>query len=178
MPGHPPTYAVREERILSALDAWLEVLTGPDAIDSTIAAVLEADHAAGAEPADVATARRRHQRLQSELDRILAAIRAGMDPALAARETRSIQDELSAVESTIQRWEREPDRIAPLTESAVRETLAGAGSLVHLLQRADRVDRAKLYQALGISLRYTKEAATGLEVIQARLELRSSGGRI
>jgi len=50
--------------------------------------------------------------------------------------------------------------------------------MVELLQRADRAERTALYQALGLSLRYEKEAATGVERVHARLQLKRSGGRI
>ena len=43
VPGHPPTYMVREERILAAIDAWLGILTEPDHIEATVAAVVAAD---------------------------------------------------------------------------------------------------------------------------------------
>ncbi|GAC1611371.1 MAG: hypothetical protein NVS3B26_23790 [Mycobacteriales bacterium] len=36
--GYPPTYAVREERILAAVDSWLTELVDDDHLDATIAA--------------------------------------------------------------------------------------------------------------------------------------------
>lgn len=80
VPGHPPTYMVREERILAAIDAWLDILTDPGHIDTTVATVLRADAKADPEPPDKRQARRQCQRLELELDRMLAAIRASMDP--------------------------------------------------------------------------------------------------
>lgn len=43
-----------------------------------------------------------------ELDRVLAAIRAGMDPDLATTTTRQIQRELAAAEATITSREQAP----------------------------------------------------------------------
>src|SRR5207248_695291 len=43
VPGHPPTYSVREERILAAVDDWLTTLTDPDHLDATVDAILAAD---------------------------------------------------------------------------------------------------------------------------------------
>lgn len=70
----------------------------------------------------------------------------------------------------------------------MRDALTAAGGLVTILADADRADRAALYRALGLSLRYEKQAPTGeerihvqLELCRApalRLELSSGGGRI
>jgi hypothetical protein len=88
-------------------------------------------------------------RLEVELDRVLAAVRAGMDPDLAARETKSIQTELGAAAAAITHWEQSQDRVVPLTDGQLRGTLTEAGNRAGLLRGADRVDRAALYQALG-----------------------------
>lgn len=53
--------------------------------------MLEADYRAEAEPAEVTQARQSWNRLEIELDRLIAAIRAGMDPKLAAPQTREVQ---------------------------------------------------------------------------------------
>ena len=52
-PGHPPTYMVREERLLAAVDSWLGILTNPDHLDTTIATIVAADKKTEAEPAEV-----------------------------------------------------------------------------------------------------------------------------
>lgn len=101
-----------------------------------------------------------------------------MDPQLAAAETKKIQTEIAGVAGTINQWETSQGRVAPLNEEQVRQAIGAAGDLVRLLEAADRADRAELYRALGVQLRYIREAATGLDRVQARLQLRSSGGRI
>ena len=178
VPGHPPTYTVREERITEPLDRWLDHITHPDHVEATVADVLAADARRGSEPEFVTALRRRVQQLNTELDRMLAAIRAGMDPQLAASETRKIQSELADADAKIGQWEASGQAVRPLTDADVRESLTAAGGLVALLKRASRVDRADFYRGMGLKLRYVKEAPTGLETIHARLELRRSGGRI
>lgn len=178
VPDHPPTYAVREERITAALDQWLADLAAPQNLDVTVAAILDADAQKDLEPAHIANARRREQQLNTELDRMLAAIRAGMDPQLAASETRKIQAEIATVTDLIHTWESSGDRSRPLTRQHVLDALGAAGDLVRLLGSADRVDRAELYRTLGLRLKYEKEAATGRELVHVRSQLRSSGGRI
>ena len=178
VPGHPPTYTVREERVLAALDYWLGTLTEPDRIDATVAAVVHADKATGAEPAAITQAHQRERRLEVELERVLAALRAGMDPALAAGQTRKIQADIVATRSVIDEWEKSRERPTALAEADVRAALTEAGGLITLLWEADRTERASLYGALGLSLRYEKEAPTGREVVRARLELSRGGGWI
>lgn len=176
--GHPPTYTVREERILAAIDTWLTELVDDDHLDVTVAAVLTADQPNSGEPPVVSQACRRHKKLSTELDRLLAAIRAGMDPALAAGETRKIQAELAQLATIIDSTGRAPDAPAPLTEAEVRAALIEAGGLIALLDTADRTDRAEMYRALGLTVRYEKTTTTGQERVHARLQLKRSGGRI
>ena len=109
---------------------------------------------------------------------MLAAIRAGMDPQLAATETRKIQADIAAAEAVVERWERSAARPRPLTQAEVRDAIDQADGLVGLLDAADRAERASLYRALGLTLRYEKEAPTGVERVHARLELCGCGGGI
>lgn len=178
VPGHPPTYAVREERILNVVDEWLGTLADKNHIDETLASILAAEMNNDAEPPDVTQARLHERRLGEELNRVIAAIRAGMDPALAAGQTREIQAGIATAKSVIERWERSHERIAPLTEADVRVVLGQAADLSRLLQTGDRVERAGVYRELGISLKYEKEAATGRELVRARSQLCRGGGRI
>jgi len=88
---HPKTTAVREERILAALDPWLGQLTDPDHRTETLAAVLATDTDQPTEPPQIQAARKAVRDLPIELDRVLAAIRAGIYPELATKTTRQIQ---------------------------------------------------------------------------------------
>ena len=178
VPGHPPTYAVREERILAVVDHWLGTFADPDHIDATVQSILEADNRAEAEPAEVTQARQSRRRLEIELDRLIAAIRAGMDPKLAAPQTRAVQARIEAANSTIQQWGSSNQRVAPLLEADVRIVLADAADLTGLLQTGDRIDRARVYQQFGLTLRYEKIAATGRELVHARSQLCRGGGWI
>jgi site-specific DNA recombinase len=178
VPGHPPTYAVREERILAVVDRWLGTFADPQHIEATVQSIIKADEHAEAEPAEVTQARHNRHRLQTELDRLIAAIRAGMDPQLAALQTREVQSRIATADSAIERWERSNQRIAPLHERDVRLVLADTADLIRLLQTADRVERGRIYQQLGLILRYEKEAATGRELVHARSQLCGGGGRI
>ena len=107
---------------------------------------------------------------------MLASIRAGMDPALGASQTRKIQADILAARSAIERWGRSNKRPAPLADSDVRAVLTETHGLVQLLAAADRTNRAALYRALGLSLQYEKEHPTERELVRARLELCGGGG--
>ncbi len=127
--GHPRTTAICEDRIASVLDEWLGRLTDADHRETTIATVLAADAADAAEtpePADVQGARRAIRDLPVELDRVLAAIRAGMDPDLAVITTKQIQRDHAAAEATVTAWEHQHDDPAPLTVDEIREALCGS----------------------------------------------------
>ena len=176
--GHSGASMVREERVLAAVDRWLSLLATGENLDATVAAILEADNRSTDEPAEVAQARNRERRLGVELERVLAALRAGMDPALAASETRRIQAEMAGARSVVERRAQGCARPAPLEERDVRAVLGNARDLLTLLEAADRTERANLYQTLGLSLRYEKEAPTGRELVRARLELSGGGGWI
>lgn len=141
---HPKTTAVREERILAALDPWLGCITDADRRADTIAAVLAAEAEQPPEPAHIQAARRALRELPVELDRVLDAIRAGMDPQLATATTRKIQTELAAGEATIAAWDAEHDQLAPLTAEDVATALDHAGNLASLLVEAERETRARL----------------------------------
>jgi site-specific DNA recombinase len=177
-PNHPPTLAIREERIVEVIDAWLANITDPENQSDTVAKIVENDQTnVDREPAAVTRARREVLRLTTELDRLLAAIRAGLDPVLAAGETRIVQAELADAEATVRAWDgATPDRAAPLTAEQVNAVLTETGGLVGLLRDADRTEKAKLYADLNLSIEYQREAAT--ERLLVRSQLRSGGGRI
>jgi site-specific DNA recombinase len=120
----------------------------------------------------------RQLQLSIELDRMLAAIRAGLDPELAAAETRRMQADLASASATVSGWERSNQTGTALTADQVRAAITESGDLVGLLRIASRTDRAQLYRALGVQLEYEKEAATGVERVHVRSLLSSSGGRI
>lgn len=100
------------------------------------------------ESAEIANARRDRRQLEIELDRVIAAIRAGMDPVLATGQTRQIQ----AVITRPQRASISGNDHAvgpPNSPKTTCENPRAANGLVGLLAKTARPDRAELYQALG-----------------------------
>jgi hypothetical protein len=82
-------YRSRAEVVLAASVGF----TAPKELEATAARIVRVDTEKVREPASVTHARREAERLGQELDRIIAAIRAGMDPVLTPDATRSIQAE-------------------------------------------------------------------------------------
>ena len=173
---HPRTTAIREERILAAVDPWLNQITDPAHRDNTIAVVLAADVDQPAEPAAVQAARRALRELPLELDRILAAIRAGMDPTLATATTKQIQRDLAAADAAVAAWDHCRTTQRPLTRQDVAMALDHAGDLACLLKTAEREPRARLYRTLGLTLLLDPLGET--PTLQASVQLCGGGGRI
>jgi hypothetical protein len=136
--SHPKTNAVQEKRILATLDPSLGRITDADHRADTIAAVLAAEAQQPPEPAHVAAARRALRELPVELDRVLDAIRVGMDPQLATATTRKIQAELAAADAILSAWDAKHDRHEPLTADDIATALDHAGSLTALLAESER----------------------------------------
>ena len=174
--GHPRTTAIREDSILSVLDPWLSSIIDPSNRERIIAQVLAVDESNAPEPPHVQTARRSLTQLAIELDRVLAALRAGMDPDLAAATTRQIQRELASAQALVDDWEREHHAIERLSAQDVALALDHAGSLASVLRQAEREPRAQMYRALGLQLQL--DVVTRPMSLDARLLLSSGGGGI
>ncbi len=174
--GHPRTTAIREERVLAALDPWLGQLTDPDHRSATVTAVLAAEADVQPEPAEIQAARRALRELPVELDRVLAAIRAGMDPDLATATTKQIQGEIAAAQATIAAWEPANQPSQPLSADDIDLALDNAGDLAQLLQEAERETRARLYRTLDLVLNL--DPVGDPPTLEVRLQLCGGGGRI
>ena len=94
-----------------------------------------------------------------ELDRVLAAIRAGMDPDLA-----------------IAAWEHEHQRAQPLSAEDIHQALEHAGDLAGLLAEAERETRARLYRTLDLVLNL--DPVGDPPTLDVRLQLCGGGGGI
>jgi hypothetical protein len=68
--------------------------------------------------------------------------------------------------------------VGVFTAEDVRAVLREPRDLVQLIGQADRIERAALYQALNLSLRYERKAATGQELVHVRSQRCRGGGWI
>ena len=88
-------------------------------------------------PASVRQAQADSESLTVELDIIVAAIRAGMDPNLAVLATKDIQRKLAAANHTVDEWQTSGNTIAPLTEQEIFDALATEFNEVKIERRTD-----------------------------------------
>lgn len=157
---------MREDRILPALDRWLVDLFAPDRIGALAAEVVAADEAAVVDPR-VAGARRQAVEAQRKIERHLAALEAGLDPALVAERTRQAQAELATAETVLHLAPSSPD---PLTIEEVVATLEAVRRLPDLLEDADPETRHQVYKSLSISLRYRRDGQQEFVKVDAGLK--------
>lgn len=174
-PDHPPSLAVREDRILPVLDEWVVAMFSPDRIASVAAMVVEADQGTMREDPRVTAARRTIAEGGRKLATHLAALEAGMDPALVTARTRQVQAEIKAAQSVLSNTPELPD---PLTIEEVIEVLEQLRDVPALLEQADQELRAELYQSLGLRLGYRRDSGDEIVRVQANLgvDLERVGG--
>ena len=173
VPGHPPTYMVREERCSpsstrGSANSRRQTASTPRSPQSwTRTSRRVPSRPQSLRPDSGSVASKRNWRGWSPPSE--PAWTPCSRPGRAARpKPRSVIDD----------WGRSRERPGLLAEADVRAVLSEAGGLVNVLGEADRVERASLYQALGLSLRYEKETPTGQELVRARLELSRGGGSV
>lgn len=141
---HPPTIHVREDSIISRLDAWLAEIVTPEAL----AAVQEVPPDLAARDASIAA---NLADCDARISRLVDSIEAG-----TAREL--VVPRLHAVQAERARLEASAGRRIDHRKLSAREVAAWAdelGGLVNILERAEPKDRAAVYEELGIKLVYT-----------------------
>lgn len=143
------------------LDEWLLGLFAPERIRGVAAQIAAADAATQREDPAVQAARRTVAEARRKLDRYLAGLEAGVDPALIADRTRRAQTELAAAQAMIDRF---PEPPTPLTFEEVLETLEAVRELPELVDDADAVLRAQVYRSLGVTLTYRRDDAEYVKV--------------
>jgi site-specific DNA recombinase len=163
---HARSVAVAEARILPPLDAWLGQLFAPERLDDTIAAILAAAGEVPAAPLELRRAQARAKEARQALDRYIAGLRAGVDPALVAEQTRQEQKALAAAEATIAAFASRPG--AQINEEALRRLLGSQAAMGDLLAVATPAERRQIYAEAGIHLTYLR-SADGAETVRAEV---------
>jgi DNA invertase Pin-like site-specific DNA recombinase len=150
---HPRTLAVREDRLLPHVDAWLCELFAPDLIEKTASEIVHADAQGHREDPAVTRARNTLTECERKLAKHLDGLEAGIPADVIAARIAATQREKSAAESVLA---TAPPAPAPLTLEEVMGTLAELRDLPEILERIEQADRAALYQALGLNVRYRR----------------------
>jgi site-specific DNA recombinase len=154
---HPRSLAVREDRLLPHVDAWLCQLFAPERIEATAAQIVEVDSQGHREDPAVIGARATLTECERKLSKHLDGLEAGIAPDIIAARIAATQREKAAAESVLATAPLAPE---PLRLEGVIETLTALRDLPELLGRIEQGDRTALYQALRLTVRYRRIGAT------------------
>jgi hypothetical protein len=165
---HPRSLAVREDRLLPHVDAWLCGLFAPERVEATAAQIVEVDSQGHREEPAATRARMTLTECERKLSKHLDGLEAGIPAEVIAARITATRREKSAAESVLATAPAAP---APLSLDKVLETLTALRDLPELLGRIEQADRAALYKALGLTVRYRRIGAT--EEVKLTSTLRS-----
>ncbi len=149
---HPKTVYVREDRIETAIDAWLAGLFEPANLDDTCRLLAQVDGS----PEDAARLAAAHRLIADTDDRLAkltAAIEAGSPAELVAPRMRQLRTDKLRAEAELQAA-RPSTTWSPLE---VRELVDGLGDIATVLADADKKQKAQLYDELGLELVFDSE---------------------
>jgi site-specific DNA recombinase len=166
--NHPRSLAVREDRLLPHVDAWLSGLFAPERIEATAAQVVQADAEGHREDHAITRARVTLAECERKLARHLDGLEAGIPAQTIASRIAATQREKDAAEAVLASAPPPPE---PLTLDQVLQTLSALRSMPELLGAIEQADRAALYQALGLTVRYRRTGST--EEVKLTSTLRS-----
>jgi site-specific DNA recombinase len=146
--NHPPTVYVREDAIVSKLDAWLADIVTPEALAEAQLAPREATARDAATKAAIADCDLRIERLMQSVEQ------AGMPMEWVSRRIVELRNERDRLEKTL------PDRSQwrPLSTGEIKAMATALGGLMRALQEASPADRAAVYAELGLQLTYDPAA--------------------
>ena len=154
---HPRSLAVREDRLLPHVDAWLGDLFAADRIQDTAIQIVHADSLSHREDPSITRAKTTLTECERKLSKHLNGLEAGIPADVIAVRIAATQREKSAAESVLAIAWPAPQ---PLRLDQVVETLTALRDLPELLGRIEQADRAELYQALGLTVRYRRIGTT------------------
>lgn len=150
--AHPLNVYLREDDIVPQLDAWLDDLFAPDRIDDTVDRIL--DHQPDTEATRL---RARLEQQVRQCDKQTVKCRAPLDDDVDLATVASWLKEAIASRQIAQRRLDDLRREATGTladRDVVREALTEIGGLTGLLASGDPAERARFYDAVGISGTY------------------------
>lgn len=139
--------------MLPHVDAWLCGLFTPERIEATATQVVEADAAGHREDPAVVRARATLAECERKQAKHLDGLEAGIPAEVIASRVAATQREKAAAEAVLATAPPPPE---PLTLAEVVQTLSALHNLPELLGTIEQADRAALYQALGLTVRYRR----------------------
>ncbi|WP_243749992.1 recombinase family protein [Nocardia ignorata] len=154
---HPRTVNLRESHLIEPVDGWLATLFDESNLDSTVAALVEAQGDDGSDSRRQAL-RRRIEQAQTKIGRHLAAIEAGVDPQAVIGPLNSAQAEKTAAEGELNNLPREER----LTHTELRRLIESLGDIRAILAASAPDRKVELYDAFELRVRfaYSEHRAT------------------
>jgi hypothetical protein len=143
--------------LLPHVDAWLGELFAPERIHATAAEIVHADSLGHREDPAITRARATLTECERKLSKHLDGLEAGIPADVIASRIAATQREKSAAESVLA---TAPPAPRPLRVDEVVETLTALRDLPQLLECIEQADRAALYQALRLTVRYRRIGST------------------
>ena len=168
--NHPPSLAVREDRLLPHIDAWLATIFAPERIAATARQVVDADAAGNREDPAVTRARATLIECDRKLAKYIDGLEAGIPAELIAPRVAAAQGEKTAAEAVLA---TAPPVPKPLGFDEVMEALTALSNLPQQLETIDQSDRAALYQSLGLTVTYRRVGHS--EQVKLRSTITSGG---
>ncbi|WP_233532402.1 recombinase family protein [Antrihabitans sp. YC2-6] len=147
--NHPKTMNLREDHVIGPLNAWIAVCFDDQNRESTVAALLGAQHAS-ADELRGELVRQRLSDAESRLRRHSKAIEAGVDPVALAEAMNAAQADRAAALAELKGIAKGPR----LTASDVDRLIDSLGDIAEVLRDGDPEDQAALYKALRLQMRY------------------------
>jgi hypothetical protein len=143
-------------------------LFAPERIEATATQIVDVDTEGHREDLAITRARAALTECERKLSKHLDGLEAGIPPDVIAARIAATQREKSAAESLLA---TAPPAPKPLSLDEVLETLTALRDLPELLGRVEQADRAALYQALGLTVRYRRIGS--IEEVKLTSTLRS-----
>ena len=147
---------------------WFCELFAPERIEVTATEIVHADSLGHREDPAITRARATLTECERKLSKHLDGLEAGIPADVIASRIAATQREKSAAESVLA---TAPPAPRPLSLDEVVETLTALRDLPELLGRIEQADRAALYQALGLTVRYRRMGS--IEEVKLTSTLRS-----
>ncbi|MGV9612191.1 hypothetical protein [Nocardia xishanensis] len=149
MAEHPLTVNLREDHLAAPIDRWLATLFNRANRDRTIASLFTAQNS-NDHDTHRALLRRRIADADAKLDRHLAAIESGVNPQALVAAMNTAQADKAAAQTELQNM----PTIPRLTETEIRKLIDSLGDIPAVIAAGARSDKADLYRALHLDIRY------------------------
>jgi site-specific DNA recombinase len=162
---HPRSVYLREVDLLPRIDAWLGRLSDADHLEATCQALAAGSDQQATRSAEQTAARQLLADCDRRLARYRAALEADVDPAVVGQWIAEVTATRQAAEAKLHQLDAAPE---PLSPEAIRAALEQVGGLAGVLDSADPILRAQLYEELGIEGTYDPRA----RVVAIRADIR------